>query len=115
MHELAITEDILNIVQQHAAKANARRVTALTLSIGQLSSFVDESVHFCWQLLSQGTNCEGAELRIQRIAAEFLCLDCGRKFNLDGDLTPCPGCESIRLKVISGEQMQIDAIEIETD
>jgi hydrogenase nickel incorporation protein HypA/HybF len=48
MHELAVTENILNIAVQHGTQANAVRVTSLQLVIGQLSSIVDDSVRFYW-------------------------------------------------------------------
>ena len=44
MHELSITENILEISLRHAKTANARQVTDLHLVIVQLSSVIDESV-----------------------------------------------------------------------
>ncbi len=115
MHELAITENILNIVVDHATQANASRVISLKLKIGQLSSFVDDSVQFCWNLLSQGTICEGAELQITRIAAEFECLDCGRRFPFERELAPCPGCGGMRARLNAGEELEVSSIEIEKE
>jgi len=115
MHELAITENILEVAKTHAAPAGARKVLSLTLSIGQLSGFVEESVRFCWELLTQGTICEGANLIIRQIPAELHCLECGEKFGLTHELIPCPVCASARIRIAGGEEMQIDSIEIETD
>lgn len=115
MHELAITENILNIVVDHAIQANASRVISLKLKIGQLSSFVDDSVQFCWNLLSQGTICAGAELQIVRIAAEFECLDCGQRFPFERELAPCPGCGGMRARLNAGEELEVSSIEIEKE
>ena len=76
MHELAVTESILNIAVQHASQAGAVRVTDLHLVIGQLSSIVDDSVQFYWDMISEGTICAGAELHFERRPATLKCLDC---------------------------------------
>src|SRR4030067_1108327 len=63
VHELAVTESLLHLAVLHAQQASATRVTALQLVIGQLSSIVDDSVQFYWDMISAGTLCEGARLQ----------------------------------------------------
>jgi len=114
MHELSVTESLLEIAQRHAAQAGARRVTDLYLVIGRLASIVDDSVQFYWDNISQGTICEGAQLHFDRRPAKLLCLTCGENYLLDDDLAPCPKCGSDRVKVISGTEFQLDSIGVET-
>ena len=114
MHELAVTEDMLRIAEEHAHRAGAKRVTDLYLVIGRLSSIVDDSVQFYWDLLSQNSLCEGAHLHFERPPARLTCQDCGMTYTLEGDLTPCPHCNGARVKVVSGEEFRLDSIEIET-
>jgi|GEM_PF-5568018 len=52
MHELSVTESVLEIACRHAGKAQAKRVTDIYLVIGRLSSIVDDSVQFYWNLIS---------------------------------------------------------------
>jgi hydrogenase nickel incorporation protein HypA/HybF len=113
MHELAITESILNIALRHAGQVEAQRVTDLNLVIGRLSSIVDESVQFYWDIMTEGTLCEGSKLHFERIPAKMQCLNCNNEYALDGELTPCPECSSMQVKVISGDQFYLDSIEIE--
>lgn len=114
MHELSVTESILEIALRHAESANARRITDLCLVIGQLSTIVDDSVQFYWDIISQGTSAEGARLHFERVPAELLCLDCGNTYTLSGELTECPKCNSIHAQVTSGEEFRLDSIDIET-
>jgi hydrogenase nickel incorporation protein HypA/HybF len=115
MHELAVTENLLNIAMRHATQAGAVRVTSLQLVIGQLSSIVDDSVQFYWDMFSVGTLCEGAQLRFERRPALLKCLDCDQTYTLCNELTDCPHCHSVRLKIMSGEEFYLDSIEVEAE
>ena len=115
MHELAVTENILSIAVRHAAQANAVRVTALHLVVGQLSSIVDDSVQFYWDMISAGTVCEGAQLHFERRPAMLQCLDCAQTYTLNRELTDCPYCHSARLKIVSGEEFFLDSLEVEAE
>jgi hydrogenase nickel incorporation protein HypA/HybF len=113
MHELAVTESILNIATKHAAPANAVCVTDVHLVIGQLSSIVDESVQFYWDMITEGTICAGAQLHFQRKPATLKCFDCDHTYTLTGELTDCPNCHGARIKVVAGEEFYVESIEIE--
>lgn len=113
MHEYSVTENILNIACKHAANANAKRVTDIHITIGQLSSIVDDSVQFYWDIISKDTICEKATLHFNRIPAEIMCLACGNTYPIKDGLTACPECSSVRIKVIAGEEFLLDSIEIE--
>lgn len=115
MHELSVTENLLNIATRHAVQANAVRVTSLHVVIGQLSSIVDDSVQFYWDMISAGTICAGAQLRFERRPAILKCLDCDRTFALNGELTDCPNCHSAHIKVVAGEEFYLDSIEVEAE
>ncbi len=115
MHELAVTESILSIADRHAKEAQASRVTDIYIVIGQLSSIVDDSVQFYWDIISEGTICAKAQLHFQRIPAKMLCMDCSHSYTLEGELSLCPQCNSARVQVTSGEEFWLDSIEIEKE
>lgn len=112
MHELSVTESILNIASQHAKQANALQVTDIHIVIGRLSSIVDESVQFYWEIISKDTICDSSRLHFEYREARFFCQDCHKEFSIKMDMTPCPFCDSANLKVISGEEFYLDSIEI---
>jgi hydrogenase nickel incorporation protein HypA/HybF len=113
MHELAITESLLDIAQKNAQQANATRVTDLHIVIGRLSSFVDDSVQFYWDILSENTICQGAKLHFTRLPARMVCLDCNNEFELPDQLEPCPKCGSAHVNVIQGDEFYLESIEVE--
>jgi hydrogenase nickel incorporation protein HypA/HybF len=113
MHELAVTESVLEIACRHAEEAQAKKVTDIYLVIGRLSSIIDDSVQFYWDVISKDTLCEGAQLHFKRIPAELLCLDCDTKYILEDDLQPCPNCSSANIRVVSGDEFNLESIEIQ--
>jgi hydrogenase nickel incorporation protein HypA/HybF len=115
MHELTVTENILEIAVRHARQAQAARVTDIHIIIGQLSSIVDDSVQFYWDMISEGSLCAGAKLHFERRPARLTCNECGNSYTLQGELMACPNCNSARVTVVSGEEFLLDSIEIEQD
>jgi len=114
MHELPVTESILEIALRHAEQAGANRVTDLYLVIGQLASIVDDSVQFYWDIVAKGTPAEGARLHFQRIPAEFLCLDCGERYAPGEQVLACPKCQSVRVKVAAGDEFRLESIDVDS-
>ena len=112
MHEMAVTQSILDIALDHAQRSGAVRVTTLNLVIGQLSSIVDDSVQFYWDIVSKDTLCEGAVLNFERIAAQMNCLDCGHTYTLSQGLEACPQCGSFQVRVAAGDEFRLESIEI---
>jgi hydrogenase nickel incorporation protein HypA/HybF len=113
MHELAVTESLLETASDYATKNGAKRVLILNLVIGDLSGIIDDSVQFYWDMISVDTICAGSMLKINKQPARFLCHSCQKEFTMDGELTPCPHCGSIDIKVISGDEFTLQSIEIE--
>lgn len=114
MHELSVTENILDIATRHAIQAGASRVTSIHLVIGKLASIVDDSVSFYWDIISKDSICAGSILDFEHIPAQVQCKDCGTIFELERELIPCPQCQGLHLKIIKGEEFWVDSIEIET-
>lgn len=115
MHELSVTENILDIALRYARPEGASRVTSIHLLIGRLSSIVDDSVQFYWDFVSQDTICQGARLEFERVPARLLCHACGNEYTLESDLTPCPRCQSSQVTILAGEEFRVESIEIEKE
>lgn len=114
MHELPVTESILEIAIRHARQANAKRITNLYLVIGQLASIVDDSVQFYWDIISKETIAEGATLHFKRKPATLTCLECNHQYTPGEDGFSCPNCMSDKVKVVSGDEFFMEAIDVET-
>ncbi len=117
MHELSVTQGILEVALQAARDAGAGRITAIDLVVGNLSSIVDDSVQFYFEILSKGTAAEGAVLRFRREPARAICADCGQAFDVEQlPLMPaCPRCGGAHLSVTGGRSFFVESIEVEED
>lgn len=113
MHELSVTQSILEIAVRHAEAAGAARITRLSLVIGDLSSIVDDSVQFYWDLIAAGTLAEGAELSFKRVPATLRCAACGCEFPLDHKRFECPQCGSDRVEVSGGQEFFLESIDVD--
>jgi hydrogenase nickel incorporation protein HypA/HybF len=116
MHELAVTQNILEIALRHAQAADAAQITRIHLVVGQLSSIVDDSVQFYWQAIARDTIAETARLTFERRPARLRCRTCGVQFELgDQPAFVCPDCASLDVTVEGGDEFYIAHLEIETD
>jgi hydrogenase nickel incorporation protein HypA/HybF len=116
MHEMSITESILHITLDHAQKAHARSVSAIHIRTGELSTMVDDSVRFYWEIIAKDTAAEKAKLFFTRIPARVSCLDCAREFDWrQKEPFACPQCGGQHLRIQDGEEMQVESIEVEVE
>lgn len=113
MHELAVTESIIDIAQRHAEQAGAKRILRIHLVIGELSSIVDDSVQFYFDFLAQNTLAAGAQLVFQRLPVTVRCTACELTWQpADSDWT-CPSCGQARATVTAGREFYVDSIEVD--
>jgi hydrogenase nickel incorporation protein HypA/HybF len=108
MHELAITEGVVDAVRSRMPDT---RVSCVRLEIGALSGVVADSVRFCFDLLTEGTNLQGARLEITEPPGRCRCWVCGSEFEPDGPLLLCP-CGSIEVTVLAGSELKITSVQV---
>jgi hydrogenase nickel incorporation protein HypA/HybF len=113
MHELSITQGILDLVLEAAAREGGGRVTAIDLVVGELSSIVDDSVQFYWDLIAEDTPAAGAVLRFRRVPLQFECRRCRALFEpRDGDFD-CRHCGAADVRVAAGDELRVESFDLE--
>ena len=113
MHEMALAESMLEIVEAAARKHGATRVSAVRLEIGALSHVAVDALRFCFEAVTRGSLAEGAALDIESTPGEAWCMPCGTAVPLAQVGEPCPRCGSYQLQVSRGEDMRVKDIAID--
>ncbi|MEI6206434.1 MAG: hydrogenase maturation nickel metallochaperone HypA [Desulfuromonadales bacterium] len=110
MHEMSITQGIIDLCLQHAG---GRRVNLIEVEIGELSTVVPEAIEFCFEACSHDTLLEGAELVIIRIPGRGHCHECEADTPLSELFGSCRNCGSSGVVIIAGEEMRVREIEVD--
>ena len=114
MHELPVTEEIVRLACQ-TAKEQGGRVTAMELVVGRDSGFIGESIQMYFDVISQGTACDGAKLTIIPVQPMLRCEDCGQLFQRRPFHFDCPRCGGNGVPTEIGKEFYIKSVELENE
>ena len=112
MHELAIADSVVRIASRHA---EGRPVRAVELKVGHLRQVVPSALEFSFGLVAEGTELEGAELRLEVVPAGGRCRTCGADGPLPEFPLRCQACGGFDVEVLRGEELVVDALEIDEE
>jgi hydrogenase nickel incorporation protein HypA/HybF len=110
VHELSIAGAVLETVLRHAG---GRPVTAVGVRVGRLRQVVPDSLLFYWPIVTRETVCEGARLELEQVEARLRCSACGQEWEPWLTAFRCPACSSGEVMVRSGEELEVEYIEVE--
>ena len=113
MHEYPITERIVEIAEKNCREAGAKKVLAVNLVVGEYSGLVPESIDMYFDLIAEGTLCDGAKLNITRVKPKIKCPKCGELFERKPMSFACPKCGTDGEPTEIGKEFYIDTIECE--
>lgn len=93
MHELGIVFHVIKSVEEIAQENELTKVSAVTLSIGEVSGIVPSYLTDCWRWAADRTEVlSGSELNIETIHAVTHCDDCGCEYDTVAHGKICPEC-----------------------
>ncbi|MER5898194.1 hydrogenase maturation nickel metallochaperone HypA [Streptomyces sp. NPDC001876] len=108
MHELAITQSVVDAVCERAA---GRPVHSVCVRVGVLTAVVPDAMRFCFGLVTEGTSAEGARLEIDQPPGTGRCRTCTVEFTLADLILLCP-CGSADVEITSGQELQIVSMKV---
>jgi hydrogenase nickel incorporation protein HypA/HybF len=112
MHELAIAQNILEIVRQSVPEEQAPDVKWVRIRVGQLSGVIPDSLDFCFGAIVAETSMKRAGLAIEQVPTVSLCKKCGHRFQIEDMVFVCPSCKTTDLELITGRELQVVEIEL---
>jgi hydrogenase nickel incorporation protein HypA/HybF len=115
MHELGVTQSIVDALLEEMARRNLGSIAVVNMRCGRLTTFVPDSIRFYYDSLIGGTKLEGSELNIEDVPVKGTCNNCNTPLELDEPIFLCAKCGSPDLEITSGRELEITSIEIEDD
>jgi hydrogenase nickel incorporation protein HypA/HybF len=112
VHELSLAEAIVAIARDHAG---ARRVVGVDVRVGHLRQVVPDALAFAFELVASGTSLDGAELRVEHVAARLACAGCDAVTEATGFPLRCASCGSADVDVVAGDELYVESIEVEDE
>lgn len=109
MHELSVCGSVMSIVRKHAA---GREVRTVNIRIGAMRQIVPDTLVYCWSLVTESSELEATELRVERIPAKIRCTGCGREQVLDAPAMACDSCPGCTVDLVEGDEFLITSLEL---
>jgi hydrogenase nickel incorporation protein HypA/HybF len=113
MHELSVAQSILDITVAKARAEGATRIQSIRVTIGALTTYMDESLRFYWDSITEGTPAEGSTIEFTRVEGRLLCLCCSTEFATNDPEFQCPKCGSMWTRPLAGDECFVDSIDID--
>ena len=111
MHELALSESILAILEEQARAEGIDTIHKVVLEVGAMAGVEPESLRFCFDAVTRNSIAQGAELVLIHLPAIALCRECKVSFPLHNLLTPCPHCSALGAQLIEGMELRLREFE----
>ena len=109
MHELSIAEAIAAIASKHSGGARVERVE---VKVGHLRQVVPDALAFAWELVTQGTALDGAELALEEVPAAGRCRACGAETDFMELPFTCAACGGFDVELLRGEELLVEALDV---
>ncbi len=100
MHELGITQGIIDRAREAAVANGARKVAGLYVAMTPAADFTQESIEMYFEMLtSEDEFFKGAVLYFEHRPIAATCLNCSDEFSTDAPQPICPQCGSLMVRL----------------
>ncbi len=115
MHEFSLAQSMLEVAVSEAQRVGAHHITRLKCRVGDLRQIDGQLLRDAFEVVREGTVCEGAELDVEKVRARAHCSRCERDFEVcDGDWV-CAQCNGLAQLLEGGDELEIISLEAEVD
>ncbi|MBI5132777.1 MAG: hydrogenase maturation nickel metallochaperone HypA [Rhodopseudomonas palustris] len=113
MHEMALCESMIEIIEREARAQQFARVRAVWVEIGALSHVDAEAMRFCFSAVAHGGIAADARFEIVSLPGEAWCMSCSTTVPLAQRSEPCPHCGGYQLQVTAGDELRVKELEVD--
>lgn len=102
----------LSVALDYAQVQGAHQIHRLQLQVGELSGVDPEALAFAFDVVSNGTLAENAELELIPVPAVCYCSSCQQMFQPLGWVYECPCCYRLSTDIRQGKTLELTSLEI---
>jgi hydrogenase nickel incorporation protein HypA/HybF len=115
MHELSVASSIIEIIQRSVPPESHRSIQSVNIRVGEQAGVVPDSLLFYFDILRGETDFKNARLLIEEVPFLIFCASCDKTLSSDTGFLVCPECGGTRTRVVSGTEMQVVDIELNSE
>ncbi|MCA3014129.1 MAG: hydrogenase maturation nickel metallochaperone HypA [Myxococcaceae bacterium] len=112
MHEVALAQRIVEIVQEQAGRLRFEGVKRVFLRLGAFAHVEPEALTFGFAAAARGTIAQGATLEIERAPGTGFCAGCGGDVVVTSRFSDCPVCGFAPLRIAGGDEFRVTELEV---
>ncbi len=115
MHELSIAMNIVELVEEEAARRSVH-VSAVHVRVGPLSGVVTSALIPAFEMATAGSSLEGARLVVEEVPVIVFCPVCNQRRPTESpQYLCCPECGTPVPEVVQGTELEVTALEVEDE
>ena len=114
MHELSVAQALVEQVEAVIHQNHAQSATLIRVRIGPLAGVVPDLLASAFPLAAAGSRTEHAELEFAHAPITVRCQTCGAETEAAMNRLICGACGDWHTQVISGDELLLESVELET-
>jgi hydrogenase nickel incorporation protein HypA/HybF len=114
VHELAVAQALVEQVEAVISQHQAAGATSIRVRIGPLAGVVPDLLATAFPLAAAGSRSEHALLDLVDAPIKVRCQTCGAETEAAMNRLICGACGDWHTQVISGDELLLESVELET-
>ena len=115
MFEFTLTSSLSEALQNLCRITGWKKVRRVMIRVGGVRKINPELIAFIFAAAAKDTPAEGALLSVMIVPVTVKCLSCGKISVSEDPEFACPMCGSKNVNILSGLELNIEALEVEND
>jgi len=116
MHESAMIDNFVEIIENKVKEYNVKKVTKIKLKVGKLTCLCPGTLKSCFEAVTGEKDLlKDAVLEVEEVPLKACCESCGQTFLLENNNFFCPFCQHPYIKIVAGRELFIESVEVEED
>ncbi len=112
MHELAICEGIMQVIEDQAIAQNFKEVKTVRLELGPMAGVELDALRFSYEVVTRGTIADSSKLEVIQLPVKAWCMPCAKPVEVKQRFEACPLCGSYQVQITGGDEMRIKDMEV---